>query len=78
MDGDDSEQNKKTEGKRKTFKLLQRCVVSVGDVLSPIWIRYRTIFSDIINRRHLESQFHYVFYIGAIFYFLYFIIQTHQ
>lgn len=39
MDGDDSEQNKKTKGKRETLSFLQRYITNVGDVLSPIWIR---------------------------------------
>jgi hypothetical protein len=42
MDGDDSEQNKKTKRKRETIGFLQRYVINVGDVFSTIWVR-RTI-----------------------------------
>ncbi len=39
MDGDDSEENKKTKTETRTPNFLQRYIANVGDVLSPLWIR---------------------------------------
>lgn len=39
MDGDDSEQNKKTKTKTRTPNFIQRYVANVSNVLSPLWIR---------------------------------------
>jgi len=39
MDGDDSEQNKKTKTKTRTPNFIQRYVANVSNVLSPVWVR---------------------------------------
>ena len=39
MDGDDDEQDKSFKTKRKKINFLQRYLVNVSDVLSPIWLR---------------------------------------
>ncbi len=72
-DGESTKNNKK-QGKK--IGVIQRYVSNVSDVLSPIWVRCCTIYVNVYNRKHLESQYYYVFYIGSIFYFLFFIAKT--
>jgi hypothetical protein len=72
----DGESIKKIKKQRKKTGIIQRYISNVGNVLSTIWVRCCTIYVNVDNRKHLESQYYYVFYIGSIFYFLFFIAKT--
>ncbi len=72
----DGETINKIKAKRGKINFIQRYLTNVGNVLSTIWVRCRTIYVNIDNRKYLESQYYYVFHIGTIFYFLFFITKT--
>jgi len=72
----DPDGDSKIERQGKKVTPLQRYISNVGDVLSPLWVRCCAVYFNIDNRKYLESQYYYVFHIGSIFYFLFFITQT--
>jgi hypothetical protein len=72
----DPDSDRKIEKQGKEINPLQRYFVNAGDVFSSVWVRCCAIYFDIDNRKYLESQYYYVFHIGSIFYFLFFIAQT--
>jgi hypothetical protein len=74
----DPDSDTQIQTQRDKTNPLSRYVAYVSDVLSPIWVRCCTIFFNIDNRKYLESQYYYVFHIGSIFYFLFFIAKTYK
>jgi hypothetical protein len=60
-------------------KHLEKCVTrqpftgffNVGIVFQSIWVRCRSIFPDITDRKFMESELRFVLYCGAIFWFVY-------
>ncbi len=44
---------------------------NVGIILQPFWVRCRSIFSDVVDRKFMESQLYFVLHCGSIFWFLY-------
>ena len=43
---------------------------NVGIILQSLWIRCRSVFSDVMDREFMESQFYFVLYCGSIFWFV--------
>lgn len=74
----DPDSDTKTKTQRDETDPLSRYLAYVSDVLSPIRVRYCTIYFNIDNREYLESKYYYVFHIGSFFYFLFFIAQTYK
>ena len=44
---------------------------NVGFVLQSIWIRCRSVFPNITDRKFMESELRFVLYCGGIFWALY-------
>lgn len=44
---------------------------NVGTFLQSIWIRCGSVFSDIIDRKFIESQSRFVWYCGGILWIIY-------
>ena len=48
---------------------------NVGTILQSFWIRCRSVFSDITDRKFMESELRFVLYCGGIFWALYLLSQ---
>jgi hypothetical protein len=46
-------------------------IFNVSLILQSIWIRCRSIFPDITDRKFMESELRFVLYCGGIFWFVY-------
>ena len=73
MDGDSRKQNADLEKNTKN-KYFHR-LPNVRDVFQPIWIRCRSIFSDIMDREFVESELRFVLYCGTILWVIYLIAK---
>jgi hypothetical protein len=76
MDGDDSEQNKKTKKQREKINFLQRYVTYVGDVLSPIWIRRVIQINDGFDWFILGCRYRFLFNFRMFLVVLYLTYET--
>jgi hypothetical protein len=47
-----------------------------GTFLQSIWVRCRTIFSDIMDREFMESESRFVLYCGTILWIIFLLSQT--
>jgi hypothetical protein len=46
------------------------------NVFQPIWVRRNTILSCVFDRKFIESQFRFVWYLGSIFWIIFFISKV--
>jgi hypothetical protein len=67
MDDGDSKTYKKTKKKRKSNFISKRYVPNVGTILQSFWVRCRTVFPNITNRKFMESELCFVLYCGSLF-----------
>ena len=75
----DSKNNKEIKRKGKSYSFSQRPIFDVGSVLQSFWIRCRSVFPNITDRKFMESELRFVLYSGLVFwtlYLLYEIIKT--
>jgi hypothetical protein len=76
MDEGDSKNNKQAEKQRKQNNVIQRYGINDSSILQSIWIRCRTIFPNITDRKFMESELRFVLYSGVIFWTLYLVYET--
>ena len=76
MDEGDSKNNKQAEKQRKQNNALQRYGIDAGSILQSVWVRCRTIFPNITDRKFMESELRFVLYSGVIFWTLYMVYET--
>jgi hypothetical protein len=76
MDEGDSKNNKQAEKQGKQNNVIQRYGVNAGTILQSIWVRCRTIFPNITDRKFMESELRFVLYSGVIFWTLYMVYET--
>ena len=76
MDEGDSKNNKEAEKQGKQNNVIQRYGVNAGTILQSFWIRCRTIFPNITDRKFMESELRFVLYSGVILWTLYLVYQT--
>ena len=76
MDEGDSKNNKQAEKQRKQNNALQRYGIDAGSILQSVWVRCRTIFPNITDRKFMESELRFVLYSGVIFWSLYLVYET--
>lgn len=71
---DDGKQNKDLEEEfsRQPFSNI----FNVGAFLQSIWIRCRSIFPNITDRKFMESELRFVLYCGIILWVIYLLSQT--
>ena len=50
-------------------------IFNAGVVFQSIWVRCRSIFTDITDRKFMESELRFVLYCGGIFWALYLLSQ---
>jgi len=66
---DDGKQNTNVEKEFSRQPLPN--FLNVGSILQSFWVRCRTIFPDITDRKFMESELRVVFYCGIIFWIVY-------
>jgi hypothetical protein len=76
MDEGDSKNNQQAEKQGKQNNVIQRYGVNAGTILQSIWVRCRTIFPNITDRKFMESELRFVLYSGVIFWTLYLVYET--
>jgi hypothetical protein len=50
-------------------------IFNVGVILQSFWIRCRTVFPNITDRKFMESELRFVLYCGIVFWGLYLLSQ---
>jgi hypothetical protein len=76
MDDGDSKNNQQAETQTKQNNAIQRYGIDAGTILQSIWVRCRTIFPNITDRKFMESELRFVLYSGVIFWGLYVVYET--
>jgi len=76
MDEGDSKNNKQAEKQRKQNNAVQRYGIDDSSILQSFWVRCRTIFPNITDRKFMESELRFVLYSGVIFWTLYLVYET--
>ena len=76
MDEGDSKNNKQAEKQGKQNNAIQRYGTNAGSILQSFWVRCRTIFPNITDRKFMESELRFVLYSGVIFWGLYVVYET--
>jgi hypothetical protein len=76
MDEGDSKNNKQAEKQRKQNNAVQRHGIDDSSILQSFWVRCRTIFPNITDRKFMESELRFVLYSGVIFWTLYLVYET--
>jgi hypothetical protein len=76
MDDGDSKNNQQAEKQGKQNNVIQRYGVNAGTILQSIWVRCRTIFPNITDRKFMEGELRFVLYSGVILWGLYMAYQT--
>ncbi len=71
MDDGDKQTNVEGNFSRQPFTDF----FNVGTILQSFWIRCRSVFSDITDRKFMESELRFVLYCGGIFWALYLLSQ---
>jgi len=75
MDDGDSKNNQQAEKQGKQNNVIQRYGIDDGSILQSIWIRCRTIFTNITDRKFMESELRFVLYSGVVFWGLYLLYE---
>jgi hypothetical protein len=76
MDDGDSKNNQQAEKQTKQNNAIQRYGIDAGTILQSVWVRCRTIFPNITDRKFMESELRFVLYSGVIFWGLYVVYET--
>ena len=53
-------------------------IFNVGIIFQSIWVRCRSIFPDITDRKFMESELRFVLYCGIIFWALYLLYEVNK
>ena len=71
----DSKNNKEIKRKGKSSSFSERPIFDVGSVLQSFWIRCRSIFPHITDRKFMESELRFVLYCGILFWIIYLLYE---
>jgi len=71
MDDGDSKNNQQAEKQGKQNNVIQRYGVNAGTILQSVWVRCRTIFPNITDRKFMEGELRVVLYCGFILWSVY-------
>ncbi len=76
MDDGDSKSFKQVKRKTKQIDATERYGIDDSSILQSIWVRCRTIFPNITDRKFMESELRFVLYSGFVFWAIYLLYQT--
>jgi hypothetical protein len=71
MEDDSKKKNMEKDLSRQSFSNI----FNVGIIFQSFWIRCRSVFPDITDRKFMESELRFVLYCGIIFWTLYLLSQ---
>jgi hypothetical protein len=71
MDEGDSKNNQQAEKQGKQNNVIQRYGINAGTILQSVWVRCRTIFPNITDRKFMEGELRFVLYSGSILWTVY-------
>ena len=73
-DGDKQIKISKRETKKTTF--IQRCCINASTLFQSVRVRCGSVYSDIIDRKFMESELRVVLYCGVLFWIIYLLYET--
>ena len=76
MDDGDSKNNKQIKRKKQSPDVIQRHGIDVGSILQSLWIRCRSVFPNITDRKFMESELRVVLYCGLFFWSIYLLYEA--
>jgi len=76
MNDGDSKNNQQAEKQGKQNNVIQRYGINAGTILQSVWVRCRTIFPNITDRKFMEGELRVVLYSGVILWGLYLAYET--
>jgi len=76
MNDGDSKNIQQAEKQGKQNNVIQRYGINAGTILQSVWVRCRTIFPNITDRKFMEGELRFVLYSGFILWGLYMAYQT--
>ena len=71
MNEGDSKNIQQAEKQGKQNNAIQRYGVNAGTILQSVWVRCRTIFPNITDRKFMEGELCFVLYSGFILWTVY-------
>ena len=71
MSEGDSKNIQQAEKQGKQNNAIQRYGIDAGTILQSVWVRCRTIFPNITDRKFMESELRFVLYSGFILWTVY-------
>ena len=71
MNEGDSKNIQQAEKQGKQNNAIQRYGVNAGTILQSVWVRCRTIFPNITDRKFMEGELRFVLYSGLVFWTVY-------
>jgi len=71
MNEGDSKNIQQAEKQGKQNNAIQRYGVNAGTILQSVWVRCRTIFPNITDRKFMEGELRVVLYCGFILWSVY-------
>ncbi len=76
MDDGDKQNKRNNIAKKQKDDAIQRLELVPSSFLQSFWVRCRSIFPDITDRKFMESELRYVLYCGIFFWMLHILWQT--
>ena len=76
MDDGDKQNKRNNIAKKQKDDAIQRLELVPSSFLQSFWVRCRSIFPDITDRKFMESELSYVLYCGMFFWIVYLLIET--
>jgi len=70
-DGDSTKNNQQIKKQANKDIVVQRYGIDAGSFLQSVWVRCRTIFPNITDRKFMEGELRVVLYSGFIFWAVY-------
>ena len=71
MEDGDKQKNVEKNVSRQSFSNI----FNAGIIFQSIWVRCRSVFPNITDRKFMESELRFVLYCGTIFWILYLLSQ---
>ena len=75
MSEGDKQIKKYLKGKANTNNAVQRYGINVSSFFQSVWIRCRSVFPNITDRKFMESELRFVLYSGILFWFLHLLYE---
>jgi hypothetical protein len=76
MDEGDKQIKRNIRRKKEANNVIQRHESIPSSFLQSVWVRCRSIFPDITDRKFMESELRYVLYCGIILWVLYLLYEA--